>query len=561
MTDLLAQSPVETQSEAPASVRGPWRSRRLPSVAACLLLVLMAFSVFAQFGALRRDLPLPDADEDFFVRPAVHMAATGDLNPHWFGHPGSTVIYPVAALIHVWDAVLHHGPIFGSNPLLEHRLAENPDPFYIIARLWVIALAVATIPVLFALGRRAFNQRVGLIAAVLWAVLPAAIHADRIVRTESAATFFGLVALYWCVRAWQDPRRRWCVYAGLSVGLAVSSRYFMATLGPPLLAAAALPVRGDRRRAVFAAATALVAMVIGFVLTTPYALFDLSTARHDLNSEATLSHKVAAGLSPLGNASWYVRDAIPGALTWPLYIAALLGLILIVRQRRAYQLMLVAFCGIFFVAICASKLHWQRWTIEMLPLLLLFAAVAVQKTTNILAARVPVTMHASVVGPVVVTLALAIVPLIDIPKTNRYDAAATTSRLAREWMQKNIQPGSRVLQLPNTFNIPTRSIAPIGHGIEINYGLDATKSLSYYRHAGVGYVAVLAGTPGFYMLEPNQNPTEAAFYTALACKTRLVASFPRSNARFGLGISIYRLDQAPVKLLDLFCAQRAVAQP
>jgi hypothetical protein len=40
----------------------------------------------------------------------VHIAATGDPNPGWFNHPGSTVIYPLAGLFHVWDVVAHQGP-------------------------------------------------------------------------------------------------------------------------------------------------------------------------------------------------------------------------------------------------------------------------------------------------------------------------------------------------------------------------------------------------------------------------------------------------------------------
>ena len=28
--------------------------------------------------------------------PAARMAWKGDANPQWFGHPGSTVIYPLA---------------------------------------------------------------------------------------------------------------------------------------------------------------------------------------------------------------------------------------------------------------------------------------------------------------------------------------------------------------------------------------------------------------------------------------------------------------------------------
>ena len=148
----MAAPSVETRSEPTSTVRGRPRLARGRYLPAVVLLLLMSFSVLAHLGALDQDLPLPDGDETFFVKPAVSIAATGNLNPHWFGHPGSTVIYPVAVLVRVWDAA-SGGPILGSHAALEQRLAEDPRPFYVIARLWTIALAVATIPVLFALGR------------------------------------------------------------------------------------------------------------------------------------------------------------------------------------------------------------------------------------------------------------------------------------------------------------------------------------------------------------------------------------------------------------------------
>ena len=58
----------------------------------------MVLSSVAHLWALRRFLPVPEIDEPFFVRPAVQFAGTGDPNPGWFGHPGSTVIYPLAGL-------------------------------------------------------------------------------------------------------------------------------------------------------------------------------------------------------------------------------------------------------------------------------------------------------------------------------------------------------------------------------------------------------------------------------------------------------------------------------
>ena len=67
-----------------------------------------------------------------------------------------------------------------------------------------------------------------------------AVHLGRVVRSDSAGVFFGLLALWLCLRLFDDPRTRWCVLAGLGVGLAVSSRYFMVALVPVLVAAAVL---------------------------------------------------------------------------------------------------------------------------------------------------------------------------------------------------------------------------------------------------------------------------------------------------------------------------------
>ena len=122
-------------------------------------------------------------------------------------------------------------------------------------------------------------------------------------------------------------------------------------------------------------------------------------------------------------------------------------------------------------------------------------------------------------------------------------------------MQANIAPGGRVEQLPDTIGIPPLSIPSIGEGIEIDYHLDDTKPLSDYRRRGVDYIATIAGNPYLYRTNPRRYPKQADFYTQLACKTRLVAVFPRSSSHFGPGISIYRIDQAPDSLLDVFCDQ------
>ena len=51
-----------------------------------------------------------DPDEPIFMITALRMLAEGTFNPGWFGHPGSTTIYLVAAID---AAVASAGLIFG----------------------------------------------------------------------------------------------------------------------------------------------------------------------------------------------------------------------------------------------------------------------------------------------------------------------------------------------------------------------------------------------------------------------------------------------------------------
>src|SRR5262249_40276533 len=107
--------------------------RRIPWVSLAVL-GLVTLSAVLHLWALKRDLPMQEIDESIFVRRAVNIAATRDLNPHWFGHPGSTVIYPIAGLVRGWNTIAHQGAIIGSDPGLTARFHKYPTAFYVIGR-------------------------------------------------------------------------------------------------------------------------------------------------------------------------------------------------------------------------------------------------------------------------------------------------------------------------------------------------------------------------------------------------------------------------------------------
>ena len=105
-----------------------------------IVALIVAMSGVAHFVGIHRDLPSPDVDEPFFVLPPVQMASSGSLDPHWFGHPGSTVILPLAVAYRAREVLFHGAPLFGPAPSVTTRFRSDEDSFFLLGRLWTVFL-------------------------------------------------------------------------------------------------------------------------------------------------------------------------------------------------------------------------------------------------------------------------------------------------------------------------------------------------------------------------------------------------------------------------------------
>jgi len=74
-----------------------------------------------------------------------------------------------------------------------------------IARLLVIAFSLATIPLVYLLGKELYSARAGLIAALLFAIAPGAVYYGRAIVPESDMLFFGCAALLFAAAGKGDP--------------------------------------------------------------------------------------------------------------------------------------------------------------------------------------------------------------------------------------------------------------------------------------------------------------------------------------------------------------------
>ena len=512
------------------------------SVAGFLLFFIIAAALAVHLVGIQRDLPYtPEADEPIFVKRSVCMASSGSLNPGYFGNPGSTVFYPLAAAYHVWNAVAYDGPILQADPGLETRFETNPSEFYLLGRLLTVSYAVMTVPLIYLVGRRLFGERVGLIACGLFVLYPIAVTHAQMVRTDSAAAFFGALSLWLCLRVYDRPTLGNHFLAGAAIGLAIATRYFMAVLIPVLAGVNLLlwwrliPGRQVVSAAWLKAGAGLLAVAIAFAAVTPYLFLDFSAAWASVEHEARSTHLGHDGLSPWENLVWYVREAIPDGITWAQAGLAATGAGLVLWRRKPLEVLPLAVVAMFLVGISLSPLHWQRWLIPVLPLFALLVAYGLNEMIGWLSARLRLAPVAARALLVLAVFAVAAWPAYKLVLQDMRQATPSTRVLARDWMLQHLSPGSKIAQeayaaplegqplvMPKTFTL-------------------SEHSLEDYRRDGLRYLVASSIMYDRYLAEPDRYPEAVRFYERLFSEGRLVQEFSPSRTRGGPTLRIYEI--------------------
>jgi len=506
------------------------------------LLAIIAVSLFVHLHGLNHDLPAPGADEPYFVLPAARMAWKGDPNPQWFGHPGSTVIYPLAIAYRAREVLFHGAPLFGEAPSLAERFRSDPTSFYEIGRLWVILLSVATIPLLFLVARRAFDDVTAIAAAFCWALVPLAVSYGSIVRTDAAGACFGLLSLWLCLVALDDPRPRHFALAGAAIGLAVASRYFMVALVPVLVAVWWIARSRDRTRVTpRALLIGLGAAFALFALTTPFFFVDWHAVSRSLEAETvgTVTNDRSGWIENLG---YYASEAIPNAISWVAPVLAVAGIAIAAVRRDTRRLLLVGFGVTFLGVISLSSLHWERWAIQVLPLVVLFGVSAVV-TFGRFAARAVRTTEVRrwvLIGVVVAgTVAIVAEPAVSLVDDERMQDQPSTRELMRSWIVAHVPVGT-----PIATEVKGPELRTAGYPVLDRYDLPTDGTLGDYAAHGYHYLVVNTFVALRYRIDAKQFPQHASFYEFLRERGDLLVQFGDTDDTTGPHLKLYYMDPA-----------------
>jgi 4-amino-4-deoxy-L-arabinose transferase-like glycosyltransferase len=139
----------------------------------------------------------------------------------------------------------------------------------------------ATSIVVYAIGRRLYDERAGLWAALLTALGTGVVFSSRIISTDVPLLFFWALALLAYVHILAQPSRRWAIVLGAAIGLGLLAKYAMIYFLPGMALAALF---SKHARLAFARREIWLALLLAAVVVAPNIAWNAS------NNFATFQH-------------------------------------------------------------------------------------------------------------------------------------------------------------------------------------------------------------------------------------------------------------------------------
>src|SRR5262245_17807773 len=188
-----------------------------------ILSVILILAMSVRLLGINFGLPYVfNTDEALIVNHAIAFG-TGDLNPHDFIYP-PLYMYVLFTLYVITYLVGRLLGVFGSTNDFVHLFFTDATIFYLLGRLIAAFSGVATVWMVYKLGRRAYNLQVGLISAAILSFSVLHVAFSHYVKTHVPAGLLVIITIWfaWSIYQGQNGWRRYCI-AGAITGLGVAT--------------------------------------------------------------------------------------------------------------------------------------------------------------------------------------------------------------------------------------------------------------------------------------------------------------------------------------------------
>ena len=498
-----------------------------------LLVALVVLAFIVRLYHLRWGLP-EIYEEATPVREAVDFwGGPGqglDLNPHFFKYPSFSFYlhFALQSVVYLWLSIM--GKV-GS--LADFRQLLDQELFRAVywGRVLSAGLGALTVIPTYILGRQLGRRTAGLAAALLIAVLPLAVLESQFVSPDVVLLVAAAACLTVATRFAEHGRRSDAIVCGVWLGLATASKYPGAFLIVALWTAHAVFMhrRGSGPgRFIFSSLLfqSLVAAGVTFLLATPYVLLDFRNAWADVSFERR--HMLLGHLGREGGRAWdfYFLHALPQGVTVPIAVTAIIGALLLVRDRarRGAALPGVAFAIVFLGVLGSWKMAAPRYVLPLVPLFAAWSAVSIDALLQS-AGR----LRALRFVPAVLAALILVLPALASIRALAGRGGTDSRAAAMTWIEANVPQGASLLVErygpepdPSRYTV---AYLPF-HGVRPHI-YDAAYVPALY--GTFEYLVLSSGVNARYLADIREYPVQAAFYRKMETEFEEVARFGPSR--------------------------------
>lgn len=390
------------------------------------------------------------ADEWLYIRPALNIVETLDLNPHRSVHP-SLFVYLQSLLIFLYGSF---AKLLGSNyaSIYDLPLAK----IHLIGRIGSAVMGTATVYLVYRVGKEMYDSRTGLLASSIMASVFVHVQYSHYVKNDILATLLGVSSLLFSYRILKYSRDKDYLLAGLLVGLSTSAHYNGIFFAVPLAISHIHAHSGKSCRQTITAILSkgailgTCAIVLGFVIGSPYWVLSFSEffEKFQPHKEYTLVNYGNPMSEENGFPSWlwYLEYLWSAGVYYPIFIASVGGILLGLLRHRKTDILLLSFPAAYALFAFNFSFRTDRLSIPFTPFLALFAALAVISFFDYLNPR----LRNGAYGRPIAILLLLFVIGIPFARVLAFDytlASQDTREVAAHWMDENVQPDRLLFML------------------------------------------------------------------------------------------------------------------
>jgi tetratricopeptide (TPR) repeat protein len=430
---------------------------------------------------------------------------------------------------------------------MSEAFEADPTRFYYTGRLITSLFGIASVYVLYKLGKGIFSRAVGTLAALFLALNFFHIRRGQLITTDIPLVFFVLLAFIPIWKIATEGRRRDYVWAGVCVGLAAGVKYPGVLTAAGVLAAhiyyhlthlARSEARSRAWKIVLLDSSIWMSgglAALAFFAVSPYSLLDYPGFLRDFRFEQTHMQIGHFG-APERVVSYgrYLGSLIPGLLTLPLTVIGAAGLAYGIWKHRRLSMLLLAFPVVYFAVVGSWKTAADHYIFPVIPFMLIFAALVLAEGSR----KIRLTRSRLVLG---VAACLIVLPSA-LRIRDFYGRTDTLDNrtVAKTWIEQNIKQGAAIVREEYTPELNAREYAIFDLPLSTLYPQSTAPFYDLLWYTDFDYVIVSSEVYKRYRNRPADYQVHNLFYRELEEYFELVKQFDDLTGA-GPHIKIYRL--------------------